>query len=71
MKVKLESSGIDNRGILLISETAEEIQILTSLWIDKGRPAMFERTVDHVEIIIAPTCHIPKEIPIIGKEEKC
>lgn len=59
MKVKLESNRINHRGILLISETEEESQVLTALWIEKGRPTMFERTIDHVEIIIAPS---PEEL---------
>ena len=59
MKAELESKEIKHRGILLISETEEESQVLTDLWIQKGRPAGFERKIDHVEIIIAPS---PEEL---------
>ena len=60
MKAELESKEINNRGVILTSETEEEKQMLTKLWNQKAAPAMLTRSDDgQMEIIIAPKalCH--------------
>ena len=55
MKAELESKEINNRGVILTSETEEEKQMLTKLWNQKAAPAMLTRSDDgQMEIIIAP-----------------
>ncbi len=56
MKAELEPKEIEHRGVTLVAETEEERQVLIALWIDRGRPAGFEKRKDgHVEITIAPS----------------
>ncbi|MDP2727033.1 MAG: hypothetical protein Q8P59_05780 [Dehalococcoidia bacterium] len=54
MKAELESKEIQSRGVSLTSETEEEKQVLTNLWNQNVRLAMFSSEKDgNVEIIIA------------------
>ncbi len=56
MEAKLESKEFEYRGVSLISQTEEEKQILTNIWIDKGRPVAFFRLKNgQVKLCIAPT----------------
>ena len=56
MKVRLEPEGVQYRGISVVSETEEEKQILENIWIQKGRPVMFNRMTDgQVQLVMAPT----------------
>jgi len=67
MKVKLEQSGLTNRGIILESETSEEKQVLRNIWEQKGRPVCLakigHRTEGSLELVIAPT----PEPELVGK----
>jgi len=43
MKVKLESTELQNRGLELESETDEEKTILLDIWTRQGRPVVLTR----------------------------
>ncbi|MDP2730599.1 MAG: hypothetical protein Q8O55_08945 [Dehalococcoidales bacterium] len=55
MKARLEDKTVEHRGIIITSETEEEKEVIRSLWINQGRPAMFSRDGALVSITIAPT----------------
>lgn len=46
MKAKLETLELQNRGVVLESETEEETNILFRLWTRKGRPVSFTRLLN-------------------------
>ncbi len=59
MKVRLEDKTVEHRGIIVTSETEEEKAVLTNLWTQLGRPAIFSRDGTSVSITIAPTPEEP------------
>ncbi len=56
MKAELEPKEMQRRGVSLVSETEEEKQVLTDLWNNKGRPALWSKLQGgNVQLVIAPT----------------
>lgn len=58
MKAKLEDKRIENRGVIITSETMEEKQLLFDIWHRGANPVVFSKEKDMVSIVIAP---IPEE----------
>ena len=54
MKVSLESTELQNRGLELESETEEEKAILLDIWTRRGRPVVFGKRGDAYQLTIAP-----------------
>ena len=55
MEVKIESSKIKNRGVILTSQNLEEKEILLNIWNKEGRPVSLERKDGNISVTIAPT----------------
>lgn len=57
MRAELESKEIENRGVILTAETAEEGEMLKNLWVNKAKPAAYNRVTTWrlASIVFAPT----------------
>ncbi len=56
MKARLESTSVQYRGVVLVSETEEEKRILWDIWNSKGRPVTVGKLAGgSVELVVAPT----------------
>ena len=56
MKAKLEETGPQYRGVILTSETDEELHILRDIWCGRWRAVSFGKLPDgNLEVVIAPT----------------
>jgi len=56
MKARLETTSVQYRGVVLVSETEEEKKVLWDIWNSSGAPVTVGKLDDgSVELIVAPT----------------